>query len=538
MSIIRCALRAAWAGVILAGSLRGQYFVEAPRFNYALPRASYGGLTPDINASGLPDYLSLGPGSVIYAWLDPGLGVVGPPTSITLSGVPPNPVTLYSWGSVALITRDSQADIIALDSAVGMVRVLTGVPSPPYFTPQSSTIGGANTLLCAYADVNGDGWTDLVRGQSGPAGAAPYDLVVYANNYPQWPMLAQIATPRAPLSATFGDYDGDGYQDLAVVVNGVLGVSSNPSFDEVMLFFGNGTGSFAPPVFQSTSWLAPLSQTLPGFLIADIDGDGCVDMYRGTSGGPGSSLQASIRVLWGSPSRVMTPGPIITVPGAVGYQIPELMDIDGDGLEDVGFRDANSPQVHFFRVLHNNGNRSFGPAVQTLGISIVGNIGQGFHPVFTRADFDMDGDLDMMGHSPTQVHYYINEAVYARGCAGTGGKVPRSTPGTAFLGSQGSAFYLEDALPQAPALFGISVARNPLGVFPCGIGIDFFGPASFIPRMTDATGFAAVPITIPGWSGLQGAQFSIQWAVADPAGGFTGSTTNIALSEARTVYIW
>ncbi len=516
----------------------GQYYIEAPRLNIPLARYSLYLPTPDINGNGYPDCLSIGSPGPTYAWLDPGLNGLSAPLTLPLAGVAPNPVTSYAQIQFGLVTRDTSPDLVGIDNSIGAVRLLAGTLSPPFFAPLSATIGGGNTLYLALRDLNADGWDDVIRIQSGPMGAAPYSVTVHLNSYPQWTLAQQISFPRRPIVAAPGDLDGDGNMDLCVMLEGFAGTPLTPAYDDLQLCYGDVSGAFAAPVSQS---LGQASLAYPAAYISgvfDLDRDGCDDVFWVESGGLGSGFTSRIRVLWSTPARTMIPGTVVTVPGAVNVQVADIRDIDADGLIDIGFKDINTPGAHYFRFVHNLGNRNFGSELQTLAVTLPGLTSVTYPPFFARADFDLDGDLDLMGHSPTQVHYYVNEAVYARGCAGTGGKVPRSTPGTAFLGSQGSAFYLEDALPQAPALFGISVARNPLGVFPCGIGIDFFGPASFIPRMTDATGFAAVPITIPGWSGLQGAQFSIQWAVADPAGGFTGSTTNIALSEARTVYIW
>ena len=516
----------------------GQYYVEAPRYNYPIGRYSTYAPAPDINGNGYPDCLSLAvPGSNL-AWLDPGLNGLGSPIVITLSGVNPNPITSYDQVEFGFVTRDSAIDLVAIDNSSASVRVLSGTQSPPFFVPILATVGTGNTLLKVLRDLNSDGWDDIVRAQSGPMAGAPYSVTVHINSYPQWQLSHQVSFPRRPVLVVAGDCDGDGNTDLCVMLEGFAGPATIPAYDDLQICYGDGAGAFAPPVSQS------LGQAGLGYVVAyisglyDLDRDGCDDVYWVETGAFGPGVTGRFRILWPSPTRMMTPGPPISVPGSLGLQFLDIRDIDGDGLVDIGFKDINSPGNHLYRFVHNNGSRNFGNEVQTLPIIIPGMTIYNPVPFLAQADFDLDGDLDLMGHSPTQVHYYVNEAVYARGCAGTGGKVPRSTPGTAFLGSQGTAFYLEDALPQAPALFGISVARNPLGVLPCGIGIDFFGPASFIPRLPDATGFAAVPITIPGWSGLQGAQFSIQWAVADPAGGFAGSTTNIALSEARTIYIW
>ncbi len=518
--------------------LRAQYFVEAPRYNYAVGQFSFYTPSPDINGNGYPDFLSFPLSGPNLVWLDPGINGIGPPTVLTLGGVNPNPVPGYGQIQFGAVTRDSSTDIVGIDYSLGAVRALSGTPAPPFFMPLPFTIGGGDTLLMILRDLNGDGWDDIVRVQSGPAAAPPYALTIHMNFHPQWPLAQQVSFPRRPVLLVPGDYDGDGNQDVCVILEGFAGVPANPAYDDLQVCFGDGTGMFAAPASLSLGQAALAYPIAYISAVYDLDRDGCDDVFWVESGGLGSGFTARVRVLWSTPARMLIPGPIITVPGAVDLQVFDLIDVDGDGLVDLGFKDINVPGIRFYRFVHNLGNRNFGTELQTLPITLQGVTGYNPAPYFARADFDLDGDLDLMGHSPTQVHYYINEAVYARGCAGTGGKVPRSTPGTAFLGSQGTAFYLEDALPQAPALFGISVARNPLGVFPCGIGIDFFGPSSFIPRMTDATGFAAMPITIPGWSGLQGAQFSIQWAVADPAGGFAGSTANIALSEARTVYIW
>jgi hypothetical protein len=150
----------------------------------------------------------------------------------------------------------------------------------------------------AVGDVNGDGRDDLYLGgakdQAGTLMVQTPQGNFEAVSNPMFDMLAKAED----IVAEFADFNGDGFLDLFVGSGGnEYEPGSLYNFDRI--FFGNGKGQFQfsmnslPPIGENTSCVA----------IHDLDGDGDLDLFVGSSvraGDYGASPKSSLLINQGN----------------------------------------------------------------------------------------------------------------------------------------------------------------------------------------------------------------------------------------------
>ena len=195
----------------------------------------------------------------------------------TAPGTFASPVSLYAgganWVAVGDLNGDGAPDV-ALTDAVG-VKVLfhTGaVSATTYAAPvtvftqtPNANLQGANII--AIADINGDGFMDLIITDPGPTGgAAPTVSVLLQDAAHPGQFLAPGAYPTQPQSLSqsiiVADVNGDGHPDI--VIGGWAGVS-------VFLQDAANPGTF----LARTDYNAPHASEIA---IADVNGDGLPDI--------------------------------------------------------------------------------------------------------------------------------------------------------------------------------------------------------------------------------------------------------------------
>ncbi len=118
--------------------------------------------------------------------------------------------------------------------------------------------------------------------------------------------------------------------------------------------------------------------TAEAFPVADLDGDGNLDLVIVT----GDSRYSSVQPLFGNGDGTFRFGAQIGLRVASGFGFPCLGDFNGDGLLDVAY--FGYPQ--HLSIELNNGNRRFGRAEKTVvaGSNLV------------TADLNGDGHLDLV----------------------------------------------------------------------------------------------------------------------------------------------
>ncbi len=272
--------------------------------------------------------------------------------------------------------------------------LLTRVPSP-------DGIEQARFYALALGDLNGDGHMDLVAGNKDTdqllyfegAGALSFE------DFAQFVARSGAANPFEGsaldvIDAALVDIDGDG--DLDAVF------STNDS-NSYRYFENTGTAtlaSFTERTGRDNPFDAVSSSNNRQFTLADIDGDGDLDIFNGSDVGI-SYLVKNV----GSPTVARFRDSII--PGATDAGIdsaPALADLDEDG--DLDLIAGNSYGILIF--FENVGSRSAARFEKRYGeenpFADI-NVKPGTAPAF--ADLDGDGDLDGIAVGPAGVPIFI-----------------------------------------------------------------------------------------------------------------------------------
>ncbi len=187
---------------------------------------------------------------------------------------------------------------------------------------------------CRLFDINGDNLPDFVQAIGDNSWNPPITTQVYLNNGNGWNSLDN--TWNIPIDLRPGvmivDYNGDGLVDF---LKGYKNPSPNPPIDIKQAYKNNGDktwsldSAYAPPIafaVQTNQSALPLST---GTELADINGDGLIDILKGTetesgvhlNSGTGWYFSTSWDFGYGSAPQY-TPSPV------------RLGDFDGDGMID------------------------------------------------------------------------------------------------------------------------------------------------------------------------------------------------------------
>lgn len=227
----------------------------------------------------------------------------------------------------------------------------------------------------AWGDYDNDGFIDLFVPQTGPDGSGSASQFLYHNNtngtfsrVTNGPVAAVVSSGRG---AAWGDYDNDGYLDLA------LGNGNQPNY----LFHNNGDGSFAavPSSFSSDIIVEPRSVTW-----VDYDNDGYVDLFRSAKLNEPLRLYRSNRD--GTFTQI-TQGAFLTAPG--GFLGVAWGDYNNDGRPDLFLPQASEPSGLPSYLYRNDGGGTF----TRVGAGVLdGNFNSW---AAAWGDYDNDGDLDL-----------------------------------------------------------------------------------------------------------------------------------------------
>lgn len=231
--------------------------------------------------------------------------------------------------AVADINRDGLPDVAVIGGST--VSILFnhggGVFGPPHNTALAS---GSISVQMLAADMNNDGKIDLVIAQQQPMQV----LVLLGNGDGTFraPLVLPLANP--PHGIALGDFNKDGKIDLVVEE-----CPTNTMNCDVSIFLGNGAGTFTPGSILPTPGGAADTQSV---VAADLNKDGNIDLAVAGLGGSSSSPTANLMVFFGNgngtfrtPVTVNVP---FTVPSGSLAMPPSIVagDFTGNAAPSIG----------------------------------------------------------------------------------------------------------------------------------------------------------------------------------------------------------
>ncbi len=401
-----------WLGQVALGRGDGTFQTNAA---YGWGVTGYGRnlVTADFNGDGFPDVAysyarnsTLTQEGFVVA-LGSSHGVLGAPTFVQVAGACGG---YTEWIATGDVNGDGKADIVAtVDNSTNagcpnnQVAVLTGLGTGKFNKAVLYSTGStAQSYDVFLQDVNGDGKPDIITSNWDGT------ISVLLNNGKGTFGTAKLITSIAALnphlnSLTFGDFNGDGKLDIAVVPNYRVGGGNVSNTAYVVL--GNGDGTFQTPIVVG-SLTTDQYTTTERLAAGDFNKDGKMDLFVVLDGRSPCPANEYV-VLQGNGNGTFNVEPSVCT-GNWSYRnttpvYPVVADLNGDGKLDVFIPVLQYGYGAGPALLAGNGDGTFNPlagyTVQdpNLGTAWLGSgfyVGQASYGAAV-ADFNGDGTPDI-----------------------------------------------------------------------------------------------------------------------------------------------
>ncbi|HYF14963.1 MAG TPA: FG-GAP-like repeat-containing protein [Phycisphaerales bacterium] len=278
-------------------------------------------------------------------------------------------VTLAAGEQVLVVmSRNLQAADNSFLRAQGYTFTFTTGVTPTYHkfrhlaTLTNIDPTGAQTRIYGglACDLNHDGSCDLTTVNEVSA-----DLRVFLNRDDGSGLFQPMLAPYTPVPVEsspndVGDFNNDGHIDVVTSSAG----------DDIAVCFGNGDGTFDPPLILTVGFYPR------GFGILDCDGDGDLDITVA------NAVSHTVSIIRSNNNGTFQPPVNMSVAG--GPYGMQAADMNNDGILDLAIGCRDSQQA---KILRGNGNGTF---TQVSARPIGGS-----NWVVTCADLNNDGNMDM-----------------------------------------------------------------------------------------------------------------------------------------------
>jgi len=238
------------------------------------------------------------------------------------------------------VTTDTTTTYPGSDLVFSVVDNGDGSFGFTFSNPSNLDLSYINAMTAA--DLDGDGWPDMLLGVNGVNGAAAggagvqvlrndatgSGIVVYATT-----LSTGASAGNGPVSVAAVDVDGDGWPDI---------VTANGADDSVSVMINNGDGTFAAPVLYATGAGAS------DLTSQDLNGDSAPDLLLDSGG--------TLTVLLNNGDGSFAPAATYATGGS--FTIVTVADVVGDGESDLILYGGSSG----VGVLLANGDGTYGAA--------------------------------------------------------------------------------------------------------------------------------------------------------------------------------
>jgi hypothetical protein len=244
------------------------------------------------------------------------------------------------------------------------------------------------------------------------------------------------ATASAAPSGLSGDFNGDGYRDLAIAAP-IAKVSSKSGAGYVAIVYGTASGldtSKRQIISQATDGIPGTPESGDYFgdrlTTGDMDGDGYTDIVVGVHSEKIGSTDSygTLTVLWGGASGVKSgtdiSSPLPQYRNELGWQVA-AGDFDGDGHTDLAAANNSTPALNIFR----GPISRTGKAASLIGVDTIDQTTI-YPDQLVAGEVNGDGkqDLLVMGQEETSTGDYRTRSALYLGSA-TGPKYSKKLAG-------------------------------------------------------------------------------------------------------------